>query len=59
MVDHCSPGDDIKVSGVLIKRWKKVQSGSRPDVTWCVIANDISVENKEKGVDSNFLLIPP
>ena len=48
-MDRCSPGDDIRVSGVLIKRWKYVKPNSRPDVTWIVVANDIIVENKEKG----------
>jgi len=49
LVDRCSPGDDIRVSGTLIRRWKKVQTGSRPDVTWSILANDIAVQNKERG----------
>ena len=51
LVDKCSPGDDISICGTLIKRWKKVVNNSRPDVNWCIYANSITVDNKEKSKD--------
>lgn len=47
LVDTCKPGDDVVISGVLTKRWKKITLNTRPDISLCILANEISIKNKE------------
>ncbi len=47
-VDRFKPGDDIILTGILIKRWKKIVNETRPDITMCILANEILLKNCEK-----------
>lgn len=47
LVDSCKPGDDVIVSGVLIKRWRKMNPNGRPEISLSIMANQITIKNKE------------
>jgi DNA replicative helicase MCM subunit Mcm2 (Cdc46/Mcm family) len=55
LVESCLPGDDVKVSGVLIERWIYPPfKDQRPELQTCIYVNDIQIINKSenKGDDT-------
>jgi DNA helicase MCM9 len=46
LVDQLKPGDDAKIVGVVLSRWKKVKLGDRCDVQLCILANGVKVVNQ-------------
>jgi DNA helicase MCM9 len=50
LVDSCKPGEDIMVTGVLIKRWNKMPPtpDMRPAVELAFMANSIEILNKRE-----------
>ncbi len=48
LVDLVKPGDDVIISGVLIKRWGKILPNSRIDVGFCILGNSVNVLNKNE-----------
>ncbi|XP_044013038.1 DNA helicase MCM9-like isoform X2 [Aphidius gifuensis] len=51
LVDKCSPGDDVEISGVVIRRWSTLTAGKRTEISTIMIGNSVSVLRKV--VDSN------
>ena len=52
LVDKFKPGDDIIIYGILIKRWKKISNETRPDITMCLLANNIHLKNQEQSSEN-------
>lgn len=52
-VDIFKPGDDVILTGILIKRWKRLANDTRPDISLCILANNISLKNHEKNKNDN------
>ena len=50
MVDACKPGDDVVITGILIKRWKNLPLNRRPEIALCLMANTIHIKNQEKSL---------
>jgi len=49
LVDKCSPGDDVMVSGILIERWHPpFNRMERPEIELAVLANNVTVLNKSE-----------
>ncbi|KYR01834.1 MCM family protein [Tieghemostelium lacteum] len=48
LVDQCQAGDDIVVSGIVLRRWKPIKADERCDIEVVVIANYIKVMNEQK-----------
>lgn len=55
LVDTCKPGDDIMVTGVLLKRWNKMPptNDARPAVELAFVANNIEILNKREFTKTN------
>uniref|UniRef100_UPI00358E190E DNA helicase MCM9-like isoform X1 n=1 Tax=Myxine glutinosa TaxID=7769 RepID=UPI00358E190E len=45
LVDRCKSGDDVKVYGVVIQRWKPLVLGNRCDIDLAIRANHLEVAN--------------
>lgn len=48
LVDKVKPGDDVLISGILIKRWGKIIPESRVDVGFCIFGNNVTILNKNE-----------
>jgi DNA helicase MCM9 len=46
LVDQAKPGDDIKIVGVVLSRWKRAKQGDRCDVQLCILGNAIKIVNQ-------------
>ncbi|XP_071564040.1 DNA helicase MCM9 isoform X1 [Temnothorax nylanderi] len=46
LVDKCKPGDNVDVSGVVIRKWGTLKVGHRAEATTFLMANSISVCRK-------------
>ncbi|XP_012055437.1 PREDICTED: DNA helicase MCM9-like [Atta cephalotes] len=46
LVDKCRPGDNVDVSGVVIRKWGKLKVGQRAEATTFLMANSISIRRK-------------
>ncbi|KAK6643757.1 hypothetical protein RUM43_000020 [Polyplax serrata] len=53
LVDSCKPGDDVNVTGVLLRRWRPMKPGVRYDIELVLKANNIDVCNDQKSIISN------
>ncbi|KAK2158616.1 hypothetical protein NP493_1781g00036 [Ridgeia piscesae] len=53
LVDSCKPGDDVTISGVVLRRWKPVTVDSRCHIELVLKANQVQVTNEQR---SNSLL---
>ena len=55
LVDTCKPGDDIMVTGMLIKRWDKMplMNDARPVVELAFLANNVEILNKREFTKTN------
>lgn len=49
IVDGAKPGDDVLVTGVIVRRWKPLRADARPDVELVFRANHITVCNQLVG----------
>ena len=47
LVDSCKGGDDVILTGVVMRRWKPLQPAIRCEVSIVVIAHGIYVQNEE------------
>ncbi|KAL6046136.1 DNA helicase mcm9 [Balamuthia mandrillaris] len=47
LVDHCKAGDDVTVSGIVMRRWKPVNPEERCDLEMFIYANHIRVNNEQ------------
>jgi len=48
LVDEVKAGDDAIITGVLIKRWRKANRDSRPEVSLAIVANSVQIKNYSK-----------
>lgn len=46
LIDKCKPGDNVDVSGVVIRKWDKLKVGHRAEATTFLMANSIFVRRK-------------
>ncbi|XP_054009344.1 DNA helicase MCM9-like [Hylaeus anthracinus] len=46
LVDKCRPGDNIEISGVVVRVWGQLEVGERLEATTIMIANSVSVRRK-------------
>ncbi|KAK0171671.1 hypothetical protein PV328_005094 [Microctonus aethiopoides] len=52
LIDKCTPGDDVEISGFVIRRWLPLVEGARAEASSIMIANSVSVLRKV--LDSNY-----
>ena len=50
LVDMCKAGDDITVTGVVLRRWKPTNVESKCEVELVLKANHVQVQNEQRGV---------
>ncbi|XP_070543644.1 uncharacterized protein [Ptychodera flava] len=50
LVDCCKPGDDVTISGVIMRRWSSIYAESRPDIEMVMKANHILVKNDQRSL---------
>jgi len=48
LVDQCKPGDDVTVTGTIIRRWKNVYQDSKCEIELVVKSNDIIISNDQR-----------
>ena len=50
LVDTCKAGDDITVSGVVLRRWRSTNVETKCEVELVLKANHIQVQNEQRGI---------
>lgn len=50
LVDSCKAGDDVTISGLIIQRWKSLNSGVRCEIEVAMYANHVLVHNEQKSL---------
>jgi DNA helicase MCM9 len=48
LVDSCQPGDDVKLVGVVLQRWRTPVENDRCDIEVFVVANHLLVSNQKE-----------
>ncbi|KAL0478058.1 DNA helicase MCM9 [Acrasis kona] len=48
LVDQCKAGDDVVISGTVIRRWKPFRSDVRCSIETAVLCNHIQINNEQK-----------
>ncbi|XP_077994349.1 uncharacterized protein LOC144448073 [Glandiceps talaboti] len=48
LVDCCKAGDDVTLSGIIMRRWGSVYTESRPDIEMVMKANHLLVKNEQR-----------
>ncbi|KAI0217790.1 DNA helicase MCM9 [Lamellibrachia satsuma] len=48
LVDSCKPGDDVTISGVVMRRWRPVTADSRCHIELVLKANHVQVTNEQR-----------
>eukprot|EP01133_Synstelium_polycarpum_P004959 gene4959-5764_t len=48
LVDSCQAGDDLTVSGIVIRRWKPLRNDERCEVEMVLLANHVRVMNEQR-----------
>jgi DNA helicase MCM9 len=51
LVDSCKPGDDVRITGVPMRRWKPLVKGTRADAELVIVCNSVDVA-QDKGSSS-------
>ena len=51
LVDSCKPGDDVRITGVPMRRWKPLMKGARADAELVIVCNSVDVAH-DKGSSS-------
>ncbi|XP_019701010.2 DNA helicase MCM9 isoform X2 [Harpegnathos saltator] len=46
LVDKCRPGDNVDISGIIIRKWGILKPGQRAEATTFLMANSISIRRK-------------
>ena len=47
LVDNVKPGDDVRIGGLLIQRWRTpLMRAERPHIELSLLANEVTVLNK-------------
>ncbi|PVU98203.1 hypothetical protein BB561_000061 [Smittium simulii] len=50
LVDTAKSGDNVTIVGVVIRRWKSLCIGVRPEISLCLVANSITVHNNHQHI---------
>ncbi|KAF9910411.1 DNA helicase mcm9 [Linnemannia zychae] len=48
LVDHAKSGDDVTITGTVIRRWKKPMAGERCDIELALLANHVFIHNEQR-----------
>ena len=48
LADCCKPGDDVTITGVVVRRWKPLSVGSPCDLELVLLANHVMVNNNQR-----------
>ncbi|KAG0302474.1 DNA helicase mcm9 [Dissophora globulifera] len=48
LVDHAKSGDDVKITGTVIRRWKSTIPGERCDIELALLANHVFIYNEQR-----------
>ncbi|GJJ74025.1 DNA helicase MCM9 [Entomortierella parvispora] len=48
LVDHAKSGDDVTITGTVIRRWKPTQAGERCDIELALLANHVFIHNEQR-----------
>ncbi|KAF9130647.1 DNA helicase mcm9 [Mortierella sp. 14UC] len=48
LVDHAKSGDDVTITGTVIRRWKKPMVGERCDIELALLANHVFIHNEQR-----------
>ncbi len=51
LVDSCKPGDDVRITGIPMRRWKPLMKGARADAELVIVCNSVDVAH-DKGSSS-------
>lgn len=46
LTDKCRPGDNVDISGIVIRKWSTLKVGHRAEATTFLMANNISIRRK-------------
>ncbi|XP_072020036.1 uncharacterized protein [Amphiura filiformis] len=50
LVDTCKAGDDITVTGIILRRWRSTAVETKCEVELVLKANHVQVQNEQKGI---------
>ncbi|KAG0047852.1 DNA helicase mcm9 [Gryganskiella cystojenkinii] len=48
LVDHAKSGDDVTITGTVIRRWRPTQAGERCDIELALLANHVFIHNEQR-----------
>ncbi|KAF9936115.1 protein phosphatase 2A regulatory subunit cdc55 [Modicella reniformis] len=48
LVDHAKSGDDVTITGTVIRRWKPFLPGERCDIELALLANHVFIHNEQR-----------
>ncbi|KAG0282923.1 DNA helicase mcm9 [Linnemannia gamsii] len=48
LVDHAKSGDDVTITGTVIRRWKPPMVGERCDIELALLANHVFIHNEQR-----------
>ncbi|KAK3830095.1 MAG: MCM2/3/5 family-domain-containing protein, partial [Linnemannia elongata] len=48
LVDHAKSGDDVTITGTVIRRWKNPMVGERCDIELALLANHVFIHNEQR-----------
>ncbi|KAI8360459.1 MCM2/3/5 family-domain-containing protein [Mortierella sp. GBAus27b] len=48
LVDHAKSGDDVTITGTVIRRWKPLVVGERCDIELALLANHVFIHNEQR-----------
>ncbi|KAF9088131.1 DNA helicase mcm9 [Mortierella sp. AD031] len=48
LVDHAKSGDDVTITGTVIRRWKSPMVGERCDIELALLANHVFIHNEQR-----------
>ncbi|KAG0366003.1 DNA helicase mcm9 [Gamsiella multidivaricata] len=48
LVDHAKSGDDVTITGTVIRRWKTLIPGERCDIELALLANHVFIHNEQR-----------
>lgn len=49
LVDVCKAGDDVVLTGMIIRRWKSMRNGQRCEIEIIMVCNHVIINNASKG----------
>ncbi len=59
LVDSCKPGDDVRITGVPLRRWKPLMKGARADAELVLVCNTVDVAHDKGSSSCAIRRVPP